>query len=58
MVVRGIKFFLLGLYYQYKGVKRFWLETTKNIIFNILDLFAKNFFGIFLATLIVYKIKK
>jgi hypothetical protein len=34
------------------------LETAKKIIFNILDLFAKNFFGIFLATLIVYKMKK
>jgi hypothetical protein len=34
------------------------LETAKKIIFNIMDLFAKNFFGIFLATLIVYKMKK
>ena len=34
------------------------METTKNIIFNILDLVAKNFFGIFLAILIIYKMKK
>jgi glycopeptide antibiotics resistance protein len=47
-------FVLWGLY----GVAAFLPYGAKNIIFNILDLFAKNFFGIFLATLIVYKMKK
>ncbi len=50
----AVFFSLWGLY----GVAAFLSYNTKNIIFNILDLFAKNFFGIFLAFLIVYKMKK
>jgi len=28
---------------------------VKNIMYNILDLFAKNFFGLFLAYVLIYK---
>ena len=46
-----------GLWALY-GVAAFFSYNIKNITFNILDLFAKNFFGLFLAGLIVYKMKK
>lgn len=45
-----------GLWLLY-GIASFFPYSVKNIAFNILDLFAKNFFGIFLAMLIVYKLK-
>ncbi len=45
-----------GLWLLY-GVASFFPYNVKNIAFNILDLFAKNFFGIFLASLIIYKLK-
>lgn len=50
----SVFFGLWGLY----GVSAFFPYNVKNIMFNILDLFAKNFFGIFLATLIFFKMKK
>ncbi len=48
-------FFSLWLLY---GVAAFLPYKTKNIFFNILDLFAKNFFGVFLGTMILYKLNK
>jgi hypothetical protein len=46
-----------GLWLLY-GVAAFFPYYIKNSCFNILDLFAKNFFGIFLAFVILYKLKK
>ena len=46
-----------GLWLLY-GVAAFLPYTQKNISFNILDLFAKNFFGVFIGTLILYKLNK
>jgi hypothetical protein len=46
-----------GLWLLY-GVAAFFPYNLKNSCFNILDLFAKNFFGIFIAGLILYKLKK
>jgi hypothetical protein len=48
-------FFSLWLLY---GIAAFLPYTTKNICFNILDLFAKNFFGLFLGMMILYKLNK
>ena len=45
-----------GLWFLY-GIAAFFPYYIKNSAFNILDLFAKNFFGIFLAGLILYKLK-
>jgi hypothetical protein len=50
-----IVFFGLWLLY---GVAAFFPYYLKNSCFNILDLFAKNFFGIFIAAFIMYKLKK
>ena len=50
-----IVFFGLWLLY---GVAAFFPYYLKNTCFNILDLFAKNFFGIFIAAIIMYKLKK
>jgi glycopeptide antibiotics resistance protein len=50
-----IVFFGLWLLY---GVASFFSYSMKNVSYNILDLFAKNFFGIFLAFLILYKTRK
>ncbi len=50
-----IVFFGLWLLY---GVASFFPYYLKNSCFNILDLFAKNFFGIFIAAFIIYKLKK
>ena len=50
-----IVFFGLWLLY---GVAAFLPYNTKNVCFNILDLFAKNFFGVFLGLMILYKLKK
>ena len=46
-----------GLWLLY-GVAAFLPYTQKNISFNILDLFAKNFFGVFIGSLILYKLKE
>ncbi len=46
-----------GLWLLY-GVAAFLPYDIKNSSFNILDLFAKNFFGIFIGLLIIYKLKK
>lgn len=46
-----------GLWLLY-GVASFFPYAIKNASYNILDLFAKNFFGIFLAFLILYKTRK
>lgn len=46
-----------GLWTIY-GIASFFPYNLKNISYNILDLFAKNFFGIFLAFLIMYELKK
>ena len=45
-----------GLWFLY-GVAAFFPYYIKNSSFNILDLFAKNFFGIFIAGVILYKLK-
>lgn len=50
-----VVFFGLWLLY---GVAAFFPYYLKNTCFNILDLFAKNFFGIFIAMVILYKLKK
>lgn len=50
-----IVFFGLWLLY---GVAAFFPYAMKNTSYNILDLFAKNFFGIFLAILILYKTRQ
>jgi hypothetical protein len=50
-----IVFFGLWLLY---GVASFFSYSMKNASYNILDLFAKNFFGIFLAILILYKTRQ
>ncbi len=50
-----ITFFLFsGAWFLY-GIAAFFPYNMKNVSFNILDLFSKNFFGIFLATLLLYK---
>ncbi len=46
-----------GLWLLY-GVAAFFPYYLKNSCYNILDLFAKNFFGIFIAGVIIYKLKK
>jgi hypothetical protein len=46
-----------GLWLLY-GVSAFLPYNPKNISFNILDLFAKNFFGVFIGTMILYKLKE
>ncbi len=46
-----------GLWFLY-GVAAFFPYYIKNSCFNILDLFAKNFFGIFLAGIILYKLRQ
>jgi len=43
--------FVWGLY----GVAALMSYEVKNIMYNILDLFAKNFFGLFLAYVLIYK---
>ena len=43
--------FIWGLY----GVAALMSYEVKNIMYNILDLFAKNFFGLFLAFVLIYK---
>jgi len=43
--------FIWGLY----GVAALMSYEVKNIMYNILDLFAKNFFGLFLAYVLIYK---
>ena len=43
--------FIWGLY----GVAALMRYEVKNIMYNILDLFAKNFFGLFLAYVLIYK---
>jgi hypothetical protein len=50
-------FIFFGLWLLY-GVAAFFPYQLKNSSFNILDLFAKNFFGIFLGVLLMYKVKK
>jgi hypothetical protein len=45
-----------GLWLLY-GVAAFFPYYIKNTAFNILDLFAKNFFGIFLGVVLIYKLK-
>jgi hypothetical protein len=46
-----------GLWFLY-GVFAFFPYYLKNSCFNILDLFAKNFFGIFIACVILYKLRE
>ena len=43
--------FIWGLY----GVAALMSYEVKNIMYNILDLFAKNFFGLYLAYVLIYK---
>jgi hypothetical protein len=43
--------FIWGLY----GISALMSYEVKNIIYNILDLFSKNFFALFLAYLLIYK---
>lgn len=50
-------FVFFGLWFLY-GIASFFPYSIKNATYNILDLFAKNFFGIFLAFLILYKTRK
>jgi len=45
--------FFFGAWTLY-GIASFLSYKTKNVMFNILDLFSKNFFGIFIAGLILY----
>jgi len=50
-----ITFFLFsGAWFLY-GIAAFFSYKMKNVSFNILDLFSKNFFGIFLASLLIYQ---
>jgi hypothetical protein len=50
-----ITFYLFsGAWFLY-GIAAFFPYKMKNVSFNILDLFSKNFFGIFLATLLLKK---
>jgi len=55
----GIKTFwyFCGIWSLY-GVASILPYTIKNIMYNILDLFAKNFFGIFLAFILFYSNKE
>jgi hypothetical protein len=46
-----------GLWFLY-GVAAFFPYYLKNSCFNILDLFAKNFFGIFIAAVILYNLRQ
>ena len=47
-------FYFLFIWFLY-GVAAFMSYYTKNIMYNILDLFAKNFFGIFLSYIVFSK---
>lgn len=40
------------------GVAALFPYNTKNVMYNILDLFAKNFFGVFLALTLLYSIQE
>ncbi len=44
-------YYFLGIWSCY-GISAFFPYYTKNVSYNILDLFAKNFFGIFLSLLV------
>lgn len=54
----GINIFLYFFFFWFLyGVAALFPYNIKNTCYNILDLFAKNFFGIFLAYLILHKIE-
>jgi len=47
-------FFMFGIWFLY-GVAAFFNPLWKNVSYNILDVFAKNFYGVFLSYLIYQK---
>jgi bacteriorhodopsin len=47
-------FFMFGIWFLY-GIASFFNPTWKNVSYNILDVFAKNFYGVFLSYLIYQK---
>ena len=47
-------FFMFGIWFLY-GVASFFNPTWTNVSYNILDVFAKNFYGVFLSYLIYQK---
>ena len=47
-------FFYFFIFWSFYGVSAFLPYKIKNICYNILDLFSKNFFGLFLSYLIYY----
>ena len=46
--------FFVGVWAMY-GVAALMSYKVKNVMYNILDLFAKNFFGLFLAYMVVFR---
>jgi hypothetical protein len=51
-------FYWFVFFWSLYGVFAFMNYTTKNTGYNILDIFAKNLFGIFLAYIIMLKARK
>ena len=51
---RQIFWIFAGIWALY-GVASVMSYTNKNVVYNVLDLFAKNFFGIFIAGLLYYE---
>jgi bacteriorhodopsin len=55
--VKNLLFYWFVFFWSLYGVFAVMKYTVKNIGYNILDIFAKNFFGIFLAYVIMLKSK-
>jgi bacteriorhodopsin len=54
----GVKtFWYFSIVWGLYGVAALLPYNTKNVLYNILDLFAKNFFGIFLAITLLYSLQ-
>lgn len=51
-----ITFFYVVFIWSLYGVAALMSYEVKNIMYNILDLFAKNFFGLFLAYVLIYQV--
>ena len=51
-------FFFLLFFWSLYGIAAIYPVIPKNIMYNILDLFSKNFYGLFIFYLILQKTKK
>ena len=49
-------FYYFAFIWSLYGVAALMSYEVKNIMYNILDLFSKNFFGLFLAYVLIYQV--